>query len=243
MRKPLIGIVGNLLFDQGGAFPGYDRSYVNNDYVQSTVMAGGAPFILPVIGDYEAVKVQVETVDGIIISGGYDVDPLIYGEEPSQKQGGLCPERDQYDLMIIKAAMELKKPILGICRGMQILNAAFGGTIYQDLSQIEGCYIKHSQGSRPEVASHSVKVEKGTKLHEILGEEIFTNSHHHQTLKDIAPGFKVSARAKDGVIEAFEMEEGFIIGVQWHPEMMARKDNQLMLGLFKSLVEVSNKEE
>lgn len=241
MKKPLIGIVGNLLFDEGGMFPGYDRSYVNNDYIQSTVMAGGAPFILPVIGDYEAVKRQVETVDGIIISGGYDVDPLIYGEEPSQKQGGLCPERDQYDLMVVKAAMELKKPILGICRGMQILNAALGGTVHQDLSQVEGCYIKHNQGSRPEVGSHSVTVEKRTRLYEILGEEVLTNSFHHQVLKDIAPGFKVSARAKDGVVEAFEMEEGFVIGVQWHPEMMTRKGNQIMLGLFKKLVEVSTK--
>lgn len=243
MKKALMGIVGNLLFDEGGMFPGYDRAYVNNDYVQTTVMAGGAPFILPLIPDYEAVKRQVESVDGIIISGGYDVDPLIYGEEPSQKQGGLCPERDQYDLMVVKAAMELKKPILGICRGMQILNAALGGTMYQDLSQIEGCYIKHNQGSRPEVASHSVKVEKGTKLCEILGEEVLTNSFHHQALKDIAPGFKVSARAKDGVVEAFEMEEGFVIGVQWHPEMMARKGDKAMLNLFKKLVEVSTKEE
>ena len=87
MKKPLIGIVGNLLFDEGGMFPGYDRAYVNNDYVQTTVIAGGAPFILPLIPDYEAVKRQVEAVDGIIISGGYDVDPLVYGEEPSQKTG------------------------------------------------------------------------------------------------------------------------------------------------------------
>lgn len=243
MKKTLIGIVGNLLIDQGGMFPGYERAYVNNDYVQSVAKAGGTPVILPVISDYEKVKIQIEAVDSIIISGGFDVNPLVYGEEPSQKGGFLCPERDDYDLMVIKAAMELNKPILGICRGIQILNAALGGTLYQDLSQIEGCYIKHVQESRPEVAGHSVEIVKGTKLHSILGEKITTNSFHHQAIKDLAPGFKVAARSKDGVIEAIEKEEGFVIGIQWHPEMMARKDNKSMLNIFKTFVEVSSKED
>lgn len=243
MKKPLIGIVGNLLFDEGGMFPGYERAYVNNDYVQTVVMAGGAPYILPLISDYEAVKRQVETMDGIVISGGYDVNPLVYGEEPTQKQGFICPEREQYDSMVIKAAMELKKPIIGVCRGLQILNATLGGTLYQDLSFIDGCYIKHVQSSRPEVASHTVNVEKRTKLYDILGEEILTNSFHHQAVKDLAPGFKVAARAKDGVIEAIEKEDGFVIALQWHPEMMARKGNEIMLNLFKKLVEVSSRED
>ncbi|WP_234125017.1 gamma-glutamyl-gamma-aminobutyrate hydrolase family protein [Clostridium hydrogenum] len=243
MKKALIGIVGNLLIDQGGMFPGYERAYVNNDYIQSVEKAGGTPVMLPVISDYEKVKNQIEAVDSIIISGGFDVNPLIYDDEPSQKQGFLCPERDEYDLMVIKAAMELNKPILGICRGIQILNAALGGTLYQDLSQIEGCYIKHVQESRPEVAGHSVEIVKGTKLYDILGEKIITNSFHHQAIKDLAPGFKVAARSKDGVIEAIEKEEGFVIGIQWHPEMMARKDNKLMLNIFKTLVEISSKGE
>lgn len=241
MKKPIIGIVGNLLIDQGGMFPGYERAYVNKDYVKSVEKAGGAPVILPLVSDYEVVKIQIEAMDSIIISGGFDVNPLIYGEEPSQKQGFLCPERDEYDLMVIKAAMELNKPILGICRGLQILNVALGGTMYQDLSLIEGCYIKHVQESRPEVAGHTVKVEEGTKLYSIFGEKIITNSFHHQAIKDLAPGFKVAARAKDGVIEAIEKEEGFVVGIQWHPEMMAGKDNELMLSLFEEFVEVSVK--
>lgn len=242
MKKTLIGIVGNLLIDQGGMFPGYERAYVNNDYVQSVKKAGGTPVILPIISDYETVKNQIEAMDSIIISGGFDVNPLIYGEEPSQKQGFLCPERDEYDLMVIKAAMELNKPILGICRGVQILNAALGGTLYQDLSQIEGCYIKHVQESKPDTAGHSVEIVKGTKLYSILGEKIITNSFHHQAIKDLAPGFKVAARSKDGVIEAIEKDEGFVIGIQWHPEMMAGKDNKLMLNIFKTFVEISSKE-
>lgn len=242
MNKPLIGIIGNLLIDQGGMFPGYERAYVNNDYVQTVAMAGGTPFILPLITDYETIKKQIEAVDALVISGGYDVNPLIYGEEPIQQQGFLCPERDEYDIKVIKIALELKKPILGVCRGLQILNAALGGTLYQDTSKIEEGYIKHHQSSRPDVPSHSINVVKGTKLYDILGEKTFTNSFHHQAIKELAPGFKVSAKAKDGVIEAIEKEEGFIIGVQWHPEMMARKDSK-MLDLFKELIKQCNKEE
>ncbi|KZL88963.1 gamma-glutamyl-gamma-aminobutyrate hydrolase family protein [Clostridium magnum] len=235
MDRPLVGIIGNLLIDQGGMFPGYERAYVNNDYVQTVAMAGGIPFILPLISDYESIKRQIESMDALIISGGYDVNPLIYGEEPIQQQGFLCPERDEYDIKVIKIALELKKPILGICRGLQILNAALGGTLYQDTSIIEESYIKHHQDSRPDVPSHTVNVIKGTKLYEILGERTFTNSFHHQAIKELASGFKVSAKAKDGVIEAIEKEEGFIIGVQWHPEMMAKKDPK-MLNLFKELL-------
>lgn len=235
MKKPLIGIIGNLLIDQGGMFPGYERAYVNNDYVQTVAMAGGTPFILPLISDYETIKGQIENMDALIISGGYDVNPLIYGEEPIPQQGFLCPERDDYDVKVVKIALELNKPILGICRGLQILNAVLGGSLHQDTSKVEGCYIKHTQSSRPDVPSHTVEVVKGTKLHDILGEIVLTNSFHHQVIKEVAPGFKVSARAKDGVIEAIEKEDSFIIGVQWHPEMMAKKDSK-MLNLFKELI-------
>lgn len=242
MDRPLVGIIGNLLIDQGGMFPGYERAYVNNDYVQAVTMAGGIPFILPLISDYESIKRQIESMDALIISGGYDVNPLIYGEEPIQQQGFLCPERDEYDIKVIKIALELNKPILGICRGLQILNAALGGTLYQDTSVIEEGCIKHQQSSRPDVASHTVNVIKGTRLYDMLGERVFTNSFHHQAIKKLAPGFKISARAKDGVIEAIEKEDGFVIGIQWHPEMMAKKDSK-MLNLFKELIKQCEGEE
>lgn len=242
MNKPLIGIIGNLLIDQGGMFPGYERAYVNNDYVQTVAMAGGTPFILPIISDFDTIKSQIKNMDALVISGGYDVNPLLYGEEPIQQQGFLCPERDEYDIKVIKAALELNKPILGVCRGLQILNVTLGGTLHQDTSQAEGSYIKHQQSSRPDVASHTVDVVKGTRLHDILGKSILTNSFHHQAVKEVAPGFKISARAKDGVIEAIEKEDGFVIAVQWHPEMMAKKDSK-MLDLFKALIKQCNKED
>lgn len=241
MGKPFIGIVGNILIEQGGMFPGYERSYVNNDYVISTIKAGGVPLILPVVNEEEIIKKQVEAVDGIIITGGYDVDPLLYNEEPTNKQGYTLRERDDFDIAIINYAIKLRKPILGICRGIQILNVAFGGTLYQDISDIEGAYIKHNQSSKPDFPGHSVKIEKATKLSDIFEGTIVTNSFHHQAVKDVAKGFIVTALAADGVIEGIEKEdEEFVVGVQWHPEMMAARGNTEMLKIFKKLVFYSN---
>lgn len=240
MKKPVIGIVGNILFEQGGAFPGYKRAYVNNDYVEAVSNAGGVPVILPLISDKAAIKQQIKNVDGIVISGGYDVNPLVYGEEPLQSLEFIYPERDEYDMQVIKEAVKLNKPVLGICRGLQILNVAFGGTLYQDLSLIKDCSIKHRQSSKPYAIGHTVEIQNGTKLFDILGEKIITNSFHHQAIKEVGSGLKVSARAKDGVIEGIEAEKGFIIGVQWHPEMLAGKHVE-MLGLFKELVKQSTK--
>ncbi|MFD3157779.1 gamma-glutamyl-gamma-aminobutyrate hydrolase family protein [Haloimpatiens sp. FM7330] len=234
--KPIIGVSGSIIVDEGGMFPGYERAYVNDDYIQSVVRAGGVPYIIPMVYDEEVIRDQVKNVDALILSGGHDVNPLLYGEEPSQKLGGILPKRDTFDCALIKMAMEMKKPILGICRGHQIINAANGGTIYQDLSYINGCYIKHNQQHLSNIPTHTVEITEGTKLYDILGEKVLTNSFHHLALNDIAPGFKVAAVSKDGVVEAIEKEgEEFVIGIQWHPEMMA-KDNENMLNIFKALI-------
>jgi putative glutamine amidotransferase len=235
MKKPLIGIIGSLSVDQGEMFPGYERAFVNDDYVQAVAMAGGIPFILPLISDPDAIREQVESMDAVIISGGVDVNPLLYGEEPVSELGYLCPERDVYDLEAVRIILEMDKPVIGICRGMQIMNVISGGTLYQDLSKNEVGKVKHLQNSKPDLATHSVDVAEGTKLFGILGGSAMVNSYHHQAVKELAPGFRVSARAKDGIIEAIEKEEGFAIGVQWHPEMIARKDSR-MLELFRELI-------
>ncbi|MGH4123175.1 MAG: gamma-glutamyl-gamma-aminobutyrate hydrolase family protein [Clostridium sp.] len=236
-KKPIIGISGSLIIDQGGNFPGYERSYVNDDYVQSVANAGGTPFIIPMVYDENVLISQIEVIDALILSGGHDVNPLLYGEEPIQNLGGILPKRDTFDIKLVKIALEMNKPILGICRGEQILNVAGGGSLHQDLSYIDGCFIKHNQGSLPSVATHTVQILEGTKLHEILGDTVMTNSFHHLAIKEVAPGYKISAISKDGVIEAIEKEGGgFILGVQWHPEMMA-KDHPVMLKIFKKLID------
>lgn len=241
MEKPLIGISANILISDGAANPGMERAYVNVDYVNSVIAGGGVPVILPVIADYGATEAQMRGIDGLILSGGYDINPLLYGEEPTIKQDFTYPEIDEHDINLIKIAYKSNKPILGICKGIQALNVAFGGTLYQDLSHIEDCFIKHSQSSKRDMAGHTVEMLKNTKLHKILGDSIVTNSFHHQAVKDVAPNFIANAWSKDGVVEGMEMQgEGFIIGVQWHPEGMIQK-HPIMLKLFEALVNAAKK--
>ncbi|SHI07230.1 putative glutamine amidotransferase [Clostridium collagenovorans DSM 3089] len=241
-QYPIIGISGSLIIDEGGMFPGYERAYVNNDYIQSVAMCKAIPYMVPMISDEELIREQVANVDALILSGGHDVNPLMWNEEPHSKLGGILPKRDTYDMALLKIALEMKKPILGICRGEQLINVGNGGSLYQDLSLIEGSYIKHNQQHLSNVATHTACIKEGTKLHEILGEdEILVNSFHHLAINKVAPGYIVSATAKDGVVEAIEKEgDHFVMGIQWHPEMMT-KDYPKMQKIFMALVKEASK--
>ena len=217
--KPIIGISGSIIIDDGGIFPGYRRSYVNDDYIDSVIQNGGIPYIIPFNEDEEVVKEQLLNVQGLILSGGHDVDPHNYGEE----LGDIWPERDKFDMRLLKLAEENGIPVLGICRGAQIINVYHGGTLYQDLSYRKEKTLKHSQGQTPTLLTHTVKTVAGTKIADLLGKkEMQTNSFHHQLIKDVADDFKVSARCVDGVVEAIENKDASIIAVQWHPEMLHR---------------------
>lgn len=241
MGKPMIGIAGNILIMEGGMFPGLYRSYVNHDYVKSIEKSGGIPVILPVNNDADELASILSRLDGIVLSGGSDIDPLLYGEDPLPKLGFVFKEVDTfYDTLIHKAA-QLHVPIFGICKGIQAINVAFGGTLYQDLEAQKGNVYKHTQQTPREIPSHRITIKKDSYL-SFLGERILVNSFHHQAIKEVAPGFKVSAHAADGVVEAIEsMEEGFILGVQWHPEMMASHDDQSMLKLFEKFNTICQK--
>lgn len=235
-KRPIIGISGSILVDQGGIFPGYERAYVNNNYIQAVVNAGGVPFMVPIINNPDIICQQVEQIDGLVVSGGHDVNPLLYGEEPRELLGAIFPERDSFDELLIKATIEAKKPVLAICRGFQILNVIYAGTLYQDISYNDDSYIKHMQADGPAIATHTIKIEKDSLLGRIFGEQSITNSFHHQSIKEIAPGFRVTAIAKDGTIEAIEKEDAeFVLGVQFHPEMMAEK-HENMLNLFRAMI-------
>lgn len=221
--KPIIGISGSIIIDDGGIFPGYRRSYVNDDYIDSIIRNGGIPYIIPFNEDEEVVKEQLLNVQGLILSGGHDVDPHNYGEEPKQKLGDIWPQRDKFDMQLLKLAEENKIPVLGICRGAQIINVYHGGTLYQDLSYRKEKTLKHNQNQTPTLLTHTVKTVAGTKIAKLLGrEEMQTNSFHHQLIKDVAQNFKVSAHCVDGVVEAIENEDATVIAVQWHPEMLHR---------------------
>lgn len=233
-----IAIGGNIDFMRDGMFPGYAKAYVNEDYIAAVEAAGGVPIVLPIVHSKRLVREQLECMDGLILSGGWDVDPLCFGEEPHEKLGETLPERDAHDLWLIKAALDLKLPIFGICRGLQILNVALGGTLYQDMSEKEGPRVRHWQISHPDQATHTVETAEGSLMRSILGPEHVTNSFHHMTIKDLAPSLFATARAKDGTIEAVEYKESFppVYAVQWHPEMMHQKD-EAMLALFRCLIE------
>ena len=223
MNKPIIGISGSVIIDDGGMFPGYRRSYVNEDYVDSVVQNGGIPYIIPFNEDEEVVKEQLLNVQGLILSGGHDVDPHNYGEELEQKIGDVWPERDIFDMRLLKFAEENNIPVLGICRGMQIINVAHGGNLYQDLSYRKEKTLKHSQNQTPTLVTHTVKADPNSKIANILGkDEFLTNSFHHQLVKEVAPDFTVAAKCVDGVVEAIENKDASVIGVQWHPEMLHR---------------------
>ena len=227
---PVIGLTGN--FQDGNCT-------LAEGYYQSILKAGGVPFIIPCYDDTDALANTLDRIDGILLTGGADINPLFLGEEPVKELHGINPRRDRQELLLTQLAADRQIPILGICRGIQTLNAAFGGPLYQDIhSQMEGTRIKHSQELDRSYASHTVNIEKDTLLHKLFNTDtIAVNSFHHQAIKEPAPGFRVCARATDGVIEAMEStEHKSMIGVQWHPECFILKGDECMMPLFHWLI-------
>lgn len=213
VEKPIIGIMGNY---------GDKGCELGSGYYKSVIRAGGIPFIIPPCDDKDVIINSLENIDALIISGGADVNPLFAGEEPSPLLHGINPERDLAELLAINLAYNRQLPMLGICRGIQMLAVALGGQIHQDINHLPGV-IKHSQDLDRDKESHTVTLEKNSILHNIYKEEkIFVNSFHHQAVKDEGNKFRITAKSADGVIEAIESTECKpIMGVQWHPECLA----------------------
>lgn len=218
-------------------------SCIADAYVQAVLKAGGAPVLIPTITDIEALTVLVGGLDGLVMSGGSDINPLYMQEEPIPGLQDVDTYRDEYDLILLRLAANRQVPIMGICRGHQILNVAFGGTVFQDIhSQNEYKLLKHSQSLPREQASHSVALLDSTsKLSRLFGgEEVLqVNSIHHQAIKKIAPEFIATATASDGINEAIEHPEKEIFGVQWHPEAMVSNGDEQMLKLFRHHIEAA----
>ncbi len=222
---PLIGITSSKTMP----VPPYEGSYVNDGYFAGIARFGGIPVILPIVEQEEVWLEAVNRVDAIIFTGGVDIHPHFYREEPNQKIGEIMPLRDQMEIKMAQYAMELNKPILGICRGIQLLNVAQGGTLYQDIpSQVENA-ILHSQTAPRYEATHYIAIAKDSILYDIVqSEKIRTNSFHHQAIKGLASGFRKIAEASDGIIEAIEsIDHDFVLGLQFHPEMMWHRDRTM----------------
>ena len=208
-------------------------------YLMALQNAGTDPVILPVYDDEEALSRYVQLCDGFVLPGGIDVNPLTYGEDPHPRLQGNRLDFDECELRLIPLILASKKPLLGICRDCQILNVAFGGTLYQDIvSQHEGA-LGHSQTEiRLGAPCHRIKIEEGSVLAELYGSELLVNSFHHQAVKDLGKGLKVTARAYDGIIEAYEAPEyPFVLGVQWHPEQETNADRKAVLPIFRKFVD------
>ena len=240
-RKPIIGISSSIIVDDSGSFAGYKRAYVNKDYVDAVVRVGGVPLIIPFSVDKEVIISQAQLIDGLILSGGHDINPYNYGQEPSQKIGEIFPERDIYEMILLEESKKRDIPILGICRGFQLINVAAGGTLYQDLSLIPGNILKHNQVSNPTLKTHKIEIKENSFISSIFGKETMVNSFHHQAIDKVANDFIVVARASDGVVEAIEHKTyKFLVAVQWHPEMLAVNCEKARV-LFSKFVEEAKK--
>jgi putative glutamine amidotransferase len=195
------------------------------DYVEGVAGAGGAPVVLPPAGDERAAEAVIQSLDGLLLSGGSDLDPGYYGEEPVPELGVTLPERDAFEMALVGMALRRGMPVFGICRGMQVLNVALGGTLYQDLpSQWERGLLKHRQDTPKWQPTHEVRVRDESYIAEVMGRELVkVNSYHHQGIRELAAGLVVTGRSSDGVIEAVEagdISERWLLGVQWHAEAM-----------------------
>ena len=204
-------------------------------YGQAIEKSGGVPLALPYVESEEMIDAFVDLCDGFLFTGGADVDPHYYGEEKKDTCGETEPNRDKLEMAVLKRALEKDKPIFGICRGLQIINVAMGGKLYQDIPTEFESELLHKQTEEPNEPSHPIFVEEGTPLYSVVGKkEITGNTFHHQAIKVLADGLAVSARASDGIIEAvFAPDKKYLRAYQWHPERLyCFEDNRVLFDEF-----------
>lgn len=230
-NNPIIGISVNI---------DTQTSRLHEAYIQAIQNAGGIPFLIPATDEIDTLRELVERMDGLLLSGGADIGGCYFGEPTLEGLTEVDPERDRYDFILLRIASDYQLPILGICRGMQVINVAFGGGLWQDIpSQYPIQPVNHSVLTNKEQPVHTIHVDKESVLFRILqSEEVGVNSRHHQAVKRVAKGFKVVATSHDGIIEAIEgYPSKRIMGVQWHPENMATEgDNPEMQSLFSQFI-------
>jgi putative glutamine amidotransferase len=235
MSDPIIGVVMALTPEDHfyKVEPAYRFEYLKQHYYEGVESAGGVPIAIPLTERLEFVDRYCDLVDGFLFVGGEDVNPEVYGEPLDPLCRPQMPRRDHFEIRLLQAAFQRRIPILGICRGLQVMNVAFGGTLFQDLKYLPGAGNHAQIGERDFSTRHLVRIESGTLLHSIIGaDQIEVNTSHHQAIKKLGAGLRIAAGAPDGVIEAVEMD-GFTLGVQWHPEAWGHdKYSRLIFGAF-----------
>lgn len=250
MQKPIIGITSNFtsndevgkLANLGGAHQQWQL--IADDYISAIESAGGVPVILPVVENAENLLPVLSVLDGLVVSGGNDVNPLLYDEVPISSLGEVSIKRDNSEFnLLTKALKDFDMPIIGICRGCQLLNVVKGGTLHQDLVAAKVTEREHFQLAYPKnYGWQKAIVKEDSKLYHMLREtEIKINSFHHQGINKVGENLIVTARGEDGVVEAIEsIEDRFVMGLQWHPEMMS-SENKSFFKLFEAFVKECSK--
>ncbi len=233
MGRPVIGVT-----------PGYDydnkTTYIKHGYCEGLNESGAISLLIPAVSDEKILDEVFENLDGILLSGGPDIDARLYNEENLPFNDCISPVRDNLEIYLAKKALASGKPVLGICRGIQIMNVAAGGTLYQDIcaQMTSNTVLKHSQQAPKWHPTHDIKISEGSKVWKMFGKPVLSvNTFHHQAVKDVAAGFVVTSNSSDGVIESIEhTAHPFAVGVQWHPELMWENYPE-QLNLFKLFVD------
>lgn len=231
--KPIIGLTSqyNQLVDK-------KMTEINNTYVNAVERAGAIPVIIPILENLDNIDKYIGLIDGLIITGGVDISPLRYGENPLKDTNDLCVERDEMEFKLLEEAIAKSIPILGICRGLQLINTALGGTLYQDIpSQLPTAH-GHVSLSTMRYGYHQIQLAKDGYLYEIFKKDrIVVNSLHHQSIKEIGKGLKIVAKSEDDVIEAIEgTDDKRIYGVQFHPEALI-DNHEEFIHVFKYFID------
>lgn len=231
MKKPIIGVLP--LVDSGR-----DSLWMLPGYFNGIIAAGGVPVMLPLSTDREILSQLADTYDGFLFTGGQDVSPALYGEDILPECGEISQPLDEMESILLTDLIRRDKPVLGICRGIQFINAALGGTLYQDIPSQKPSDTEHHQSPPYDIPIHSVTISGGTPLHALLDRsEIRVNSYHHQAVKKLSPKLLPMAYSEDGLVEGVYMpDKKYIMAVQWHPELSFLSDNNSML-IFRSFIE------
>lgn len=241
--KPVIGITVSVEVNQNVGMTQQQVLFVSQEHADAVIRAGGVPYYLPLTTDPELIKQYTEQIDGLLLTGGWDVDPMWYQENPLPQLGEISPERDAAEMAIAQAFLVANKPIFGICRGHQVLAITLGCKLYQDITSQNNEAHNHSPKMPRNHPMHRIMIEPDSQLHDIIGHtEIRVNSMHHQAIRDYPDTVKVTAQAEDQIIEAIESTlYPNVLSVQWHPECMFQEYDHAQQ-LFDWLVKVSSKE-
>lgn len=239
--KTLIGVVASPYVEPRFHL---QQNIIGSNYVESVAKAGGLPIMIPITLDEEQIGSYVDLCDGFLFCGGADLNPLLFGENPHPLLGDTNLDFDNFQLSLIGKVLTAKKPLLGICRGEQLLNVACGGTLYQDISLQPKEPMKHMQSEVKRYSvSHKVTFTEGSLLYDIFGKTHYVNSFHHQSVKNLGTNLRTTGLADDDTIEGIEViDHPFQVGVQWHPENFIQVTDS-MIPLFAKLVETASKKD